>query len=471
MRTLTVLLALGLCACDDDPTRTRVEGDAAPADQGPAPDGTFPDATAPDGTIADAAPDQALPDAQPPDMGVVTPEVCNGADDDGDGTADEGVANICGGCGGLPPEGCQAWGINLIENPEGRMNPDSAVGLLGGAVGYSERRIEGATCTVLRQPATLPDAHLGQVNIDTPRAMLNLGPVYDANRGGNRYLNSPETGPLLVHGPGDLVQVRAGGGLLVGAFMLESTAPGALANVQGLDRSADLARARADDGALELTWDAVPASEQGDIRFFIGGSVPVSTNIYYRSIRHYQLEARLVDDGQLALPAGFFGGGVAESAIWARIERSRTVQLPLGPHSVELVVGRRTQIQEGGRLDPAQDAPPFQLVEPSPNVRDIVPGAPLRVAWGELPTGDGPLSVILNTYDGAVDEARQIACVVDDPSVGAIELPAEFTEDWPQGENDQRQIGLRWDLSNQALPAPDQGTLTQSITVLLKLNP
>lgn len=469
MRILLVSLAsTALWACDEDTPRSRVDAapDAAPVDSGEvdaAPDAALPG----DAAVEDAAP----PDALPPDAAPPEPEVCNGQDEDGDGSIDEGVANICGGCGGLPAEGCQAWGISLIANSEGRLNPDAAVGLQGAAIGFSERDIEGATCTLLRQPATHPDAHLGQVSITTPRAMLNLGPVFDANRGGHRYFNNPETGPLLVHGPGDAVDVRAGGGLLVGAFELSSTAPAALLNVQGLDRTADLARALADDGPVELTWDPAPEAESGDIRLFVGGSAPVSTNIYYRSIRHYQLEARLADDGTLSLPAGFFGGGVAETAIWARIDRSRTVRLPLGPHSVELVVGRREQVQAGGRLDPVQDAPPFQITEPSPNVRDIEPGQPLRVTWGALPPGEGPLSVILTTFDSEVGEARQITCVVEDPSAGALELPADFTEVWPQGESDLRQLGLRWDLSTQTLPEPDRGTLTQSITVLLRLNP
>ncbi|MCB9549666.1 MAG: hypothetical protein H6706_27995 [Myxococcales bacterium] len=468
-----LLLAL-LVGCDDGPARQRADAivDAVDASADAALDAAVPPDAAPDAAPDDAALDDAAPpDALPPDAAPPVPEVCNGQDEDADGLIDEGVANVCGGCGGLPAEGCQAWGIDLIEGVDGRLNPDRAVGLQGSAIGFSEREIEGASCAVIRQVGTLADAHLGQVTIESPRAMLNLGPVYDANRGGHRYLNNPETGPLLLHGPGDAVTARAGGGLLVAAFELSATAPAALADVQGLDRAADLARARADDSALELRWGTAPAAEQGDIRFFIGGSAPISTNVVYRSIRHYQLEATLVDDGELSLPAGFFGGGVAESAIWARLDRARAVRLPLGPHSVEMVVGRRTQIQEGGRLEPIADVPPFQIVDPSPNVRDIVPGEPLRVAWGELPPGDGPLVVALTTYDGERDESRQVSCLVPDPSVGAIELPAEFTEDWPMGEADLRQLSVRYDLAVQALPPPDRGQLTQSITVLLKLNP
>jgi len=38
--------------------------------------------------------------------GVLPVEVCNGVDDDWDGTTDEGVTNACGGCGGLPADAC-----------------------------------------------------------------------------------------------------------------------------------------------------------------------------------------------------------------------------------------------------------------------------------------------------------------------------------------------------------------------------
>jgi len=37
---------------------------------------------------------------------VPTDEICNGTDDDCDGTLDEGVTNACGACGDLPTEAC-----------------------------------------------------------------------------------------------------------------------------------------------------------------------------------------------------------------------------------------------------------------------------------------------------------------------------------------------------------------------------
>lgn len=482
MRWTGIIAALGfssgLAACDDggrertdppDDDQGVVEMDMTGAVDGGEADMDPDDGVLPPDRGVDAGPDMDPDDGvQPPDLGPVEPEECNGLDDDRDGQIDEDVSNVCGGCAGIPPEGCQAWQINLVQDPAGRLNPDRVVGLQGAALGFSERMIDNATCTIFRQPATHPDAHLGQVNIDTPQTMLNLGPVYEEQRGGHRYLQNPETGPLTVHQPGDLIEVRAGGGLAVGMFTLDATAPESLPAVDGLQRVADLARARIDDQPASLRWDPAPADTRGDMRFFVGGSVPIFTNVVYRGIRHYQLDALLVDDGQVDLPAGFFGGGVAESAIWARLDRSRTVRLPIGPHSVEMVIGQRQQVQEGGRLE-ADGEPPFQITAPSPNVRIIEPGEPTRIAWSALPEGEGPLTVVLTTSDGV--EAQQVACVVDDPGLGAIELPGDFTEFWPAGDNHLRQLSLRWDLQTTPFEAPDRGQLQQSMSVILRLEP
>lgn len=475
MRWICICAVIGLWACDDGGRqRTEPPGDdlgAADMDLGASDmlsDADMSDAAPPDlggDMAADMTPDD---DVIVPDLGPVEPEECNGVDDDRDGQIDEELANVCGGCAGIPAEGCQAWQINLMQNGEGRLNPDRVVGLQGAALGFSERGIPNAECTVFRQPATHPDAHIGQVNIDTPRAMLNLGPIFDERRGGHRYLQNPEMAALTVHQAGDLVEVRAGGGLAVGMFTLEGTAPAGLPPVEGLQLVADLARARVEDQPASLRWEPAAPDARGDVRFFVGGSVPIFTNVVYRGIRHYQLEGLLVDDGRLDLPAGFFGGGVAESAIWARIDRSRTVRLPIGPHSVEMVIGQRQQIQEGGRLE-AEGMPPFQITAPSPNVREIQPGEPLQVTWSELPAGEGPLTVVLTTSDGI--EAQQVACQVTDPSVGAIELPGDFTDFWPQGDDHLRQLTLRWDLATVPFEAPDQGELRQSMSVILRLEP
>ena len=94
------------------------------ADQGVPEDDAAPVA---DGDVApqDASRDGQVPDGPPP-----PPEECNGEDEDGDGEIDEGVSNICGGCGGIPPEGCQAWVLQAVQNEAGRLNPNAVASLI-----------------------------------------------------------------------------------------------------------------------------------------------------------------------------------------------------------------------------------------------------------------------------------------------------------------------------------------------------
>ncbi|MEZ4463899.1 MAG: hypothetical protein R3F43_05100 [bacterium] len=350
------------------------------------------------------------------------------------------------------------------------MNPDRAVGLQGQAIGFSEREIEGATCVVIRQVGTLADAHLGQVSIETPRTTLNLGPVFDAARGGHRYLNSPETGPCsstapatpsppgpaaacssapsscLSPPPPPWTACKALIALRIWPAPAPTTAPWSCAGPRPRPaRRGTSASSSAAARPSRPTWSTAPSATTSS-----RPSWPTTASCPAGGL----LRRRRGRERHLGPPGSRPHGAPA-----------------LGPHSVEMVVGRRTQIQEGGRLEPISDVPPFQITEPSPNVRDITPGEPLRVAWSALPAGTGPLVVALTTYDGERDEARQVSCAVPDPQIGAIELPADFTEDWPMGEADLRQLAVRYDLAVKELPAPDRGRLTQSITVLLKLNP
>jgi hypothetical protein len=432
-----------------------------------------PDEGAVDGAVDDAGAAQDGGDVDmfvEADLGPVEPEVCNGEDDDLDGIIDEGVSNVCGGCGGLPPEGCQAWRVNLVQSEADTVIPDRVVGLVGSALGFSEQRIEGATCEVVRVPAALPDAHLGQVNIDSALANLNLGPVYDENLGGHRYLNTPELGGTTVHDSGDVVEIRAGGGLLVGPFELELEAPTRLAGVAeaDLEAVAALAEGRADE-AVTLTWEA--AQDPGArLRFFVGGSRPIFRTAVYRGTDSYQIQALLRDDGALELDPELFGGGLPESAIRVELAREREVRLPRGSHSLTATIGKLVRFAHAGPLD--RDAPrPFQITEPSPNTREITPGEPLRVAWSALPAGAGPLTVTLILQDNAIPERRQMSCVVDDPAAGAITLPASFTEGWPMGDSDVRVLAVRWNVYQAALPAPDEGTLVRAQTVQMTLEP
>ncbi len=473
MRSLLCLLLVVGC---DDSTPEREIQDAAPTTRIDA----EPDAEPPEPDAADASPPDpddgvpvdaevvepdAAPDGPPP-----PPEECNGLDDDLDGEIDEGVANICGGCGGIPAEGCQAWRIEALQNSNDILNPDRVVGLLGGALGLSERDVDNARCTFFRTPAPQPEAHLGLVNIDTPRAALNLVPTSDEVFKRITYINSPALDPLQLFGSGEAIRVRAGGGSLVAGFEAEIVAPTLLGGIRSNDLRPLLERARGQgEGDVELTWEGV--DEDSTLTLFVGGSLNLFTNVIYRAIQHYQLEARLVDDGEIVVPAALFGGGVPESAIRVYFERRRRVRRPFGPHLVEIGAGQRLQEAQGGNLD-RMDPPPFQIVEPSPNgERTIEPGEPLLIRWSELPEGEGPLSINLVMHDSVEQESRQVTCEVIDPSLGEATLPGEFTAIWPQGDDDVRQLSLRWDVASQALAPPDRGALVTALSVILKLAP
>lgn len=472
------LASLALTACDGE-SRSRADGapagDADPADGAPdfadldaAPD-SEPDAAADAGSDGPPPEDDfALPDFGPP-----MDEVCNGEDDDLDDLIDEEVANICGGCGGLPPEGCQAWRFSLIQDPDGTLLPFRTVGLQAQVQGRSLRDIEGASCEILRlAEAPAPDAHLGLVNIDGSQAMLNLVPTFDPARGGFSYDNSPELGRSPLYVGGETIDIRAGGGLLVGPFDAEVRTPPTLEDVaeEALRAVLDSARGMGDDGPLAVTWSRAPADRRSRTRLFVGGSVPVyGATRLYRGIEFYQLDARLRDDGEVVLAPGFFGAGAPGSSIWVYLVREGLRRIPVGQHAVEVATGQRVELREAGALDPPEGAEaPFQILAPDPNMPDYVPGEPLDVMWSALPEGVGPLQLSLSYRDPLAAEQVQINCTVDAPGEGAVTLPGEFTEGLPA--DDFAQLSLRWGLSEAPMPAPDEGLYTRAVSMLLRLD-
>lgn len=481
---LPLILGSGLWACDDGGrSRTDAGGDD-PADRGGL-DGAMADVEVDvevDGSPepepepdlgVDAEIDAAPADAAGPDFGPPMDEVCNGDDDDFDGLIDEDVANICGGCGGLPPEGCQAWRFNLLQDPDGTLLPFRTVGLQAQVQGTSQRQIEGASCAVARlAEAPDPDGHLGVVNIDGSQAMLNLVPTFDPARGGFSYDNSPELGRTALYLGGEVIDIRTGGGSLTGPFELSLQAPPVLEGIadEALRAVLDAARGQGDDGPLTVTWQAEPAQRRSQVRLFVGGSKPVyGASRLYRAIEYYQLAARLRDDGEVVLPPGFMGAGLPASSIWVYAMREGLRRLPVGPHAIEVVTGQRVELRESGAGEPPEGAEaPFQILAPDPNAPEFVAGEPLEVMWSPLPDGVGPLEVVLSYRDPLAGEAVQIDCTVDDPAAGALTLPAEFTAGLSPDEF--AQINLRWGLTEAELPAPDGGVFSRAVSLILRLD-
>lgn len=471
-------VAAAAWGCDEEGGRARAdlggEGDGPP----PMIDAGF-DAevdAAPDAEV-DAAPDVAVDAAVDgfvgPDLGPPEPESCNGIDDDQDDSVDEGVSNVCGGCGGIPPEGCQAWRVNLVQDPDGTLIAFRTVGLQAQVRGFSERMIDGATCEVLRLAESPdPDAHLGVVDIDASQAELDLVPTFDERLGTFSYDNSPELGRTPLHQGGETVEVRSGGGALVGPIEASVETPPVLGDVDEGELRAilDAARGEGDDGPLTLTWTTTRPTREQALRFFIGGSKPVfGPSNLYRGIEFYQLTARLRDDGEFSLDPTWLSPGVPQSSIWVYALREVVRRLPVGQHAVEIVAGQRFELRESGAAAaPADAVAPFDIVEPSPNTPEYVAGEPLTVRWGALPPGEGPLEVTLSYRDPLAGEQVQIGCVVDAPAGGALVLPAEFTEGLP--DDDFIQLSVRWEIVTHPVPAPDAGQFSRAVSMILRLD-
>lgn len=478
-----VLVALLSLACDDD-GRTRDRGtpqvDAAleidagasgdAGADGPDAAAAGDDATVP-GDAGDAPADTGTdptPDAEPP------PEVCNGDDDDGDGQIDEGVSNTCGGCGGIPPEGCQSWRINLTRDDNGEVDTRGVVSLQTGAIGFSERVVDNGVCEFVRLPAQHPDAHLGVVDVESEIAMARLLPTYDPDFGAHRYAADDGPRRRTLFRPGDTVEVRAGGGRSVGRFELSATAPPAIAGLTADDLMPVVLRARGEtEGDVDLAWEPVGGETDADdttLRFFVGGSLPIFTRGPYRAITSYSLDGRLEDDGSFTVPGALFGAGVAESAIQVRMTRSVEQRELLGSHSVDLAVTEQVRVVLGGALD-RDEVAPYALEAPHPDDRTVVPGEPLPVRWSVWEAAEGPLTVTLTLTDLAALEVRQVRCRVDDPALGELIIPADVTEGWPSGEGDDRLLSLGWEAGRAELPPPDRGQLRTLVTLLLRLEP
>ena len=416
---------------------------------------------------ADSAP--APTDATPPEPDAAPiPEACNGEDEDGDGRVDEGVANACGGCGGIPPGGCQAWSINLVQDGEALLDPSRVVFRAANILGTSTFAVDNGQCDQIRIATTAdPDGHLGEVAITAVLDALALSPGTHPATGAPTYDTDPPSSPLRLHQSGDVVTVSATGGRAVAPFETALTAPETLSAVDAASLDPWIAAARGEgaDAPLNLSWVA----GSGDLRLYVGGSKQVfGLTPFYRAIEHYLLDIALDDDGELSLPGDLFGEGSPNSSVWAYLSRTRSQQLPLDQHAVALEIGQRVERRASGGAEEA-DSPPFQIVNPSPNERVVQAGFPLPVRWSALPPGVGPLTVQLLFRNEAIEEQHVISCTVEDPVLGALEIPAEIMAAWPEDAG-FRQLSLRWPLFTQPVAGEDEGGLSRSLTMILRLD-
>lgn len=420
-------------------------------------------------TPVDDAGNAPAMDASPPNPDAAgIPEECNGEDEDGDGRIDEGVANACGGCGGIPPGGCEAWSVNLVQDGDALLNPGRIIFLAARILGSSRFETTNATCDHIRIALTSdPDRTLGDVNVTSPEVLLNLVPGVHPATEQVTYDTDPPSDPLQLHRSGDRVRLQGTGGRGAGPFDLSVTAPETLMGLDpdALDPWIAASRGVAPDGPLTLNWGA----GTGDIRLYVGGSKQVfGLTPFYRGIEHYLLDLTLADTGTVNLPPDTFGEGSPNSSVWAYLARTRTRRLPLDQHAVAVEIGQRVELRATGANEEAM-MPPFQITSPSPNDRTVEAGVALPVQWSPLPEGPGPLMVQLVFRNRALSEQHVVTCEVSDPAAGGMEIPADVMAAWPDGD-DFRQVSLRWTRFSRPVDDVGEGSLSRATTMLLRLD-
>lgn len=409
----------------------------------------------------------------PPDAAVTetpTPESrCDGEDEDADGRVDEGIANACGGCGGIPPGGCQAWRINLIQNGDSDLNVHRLLGLSAGILGVSFSDIPNGTCRTLRlQNRFGPDDHMGAVEIEHEEHTLTLNPRFDVENESVGYEADADTAPWPRLSVGVPVSIRAQGGRTIGAFDTALSMPTRmdLIPADGLTQFATAIRGDDPDEPAVLSWSAVD-SVDSQLRLYIGGSRIVFRRVrFYQAIEHYVLDGALVDDGEFQLPEVFQGAGVAQSSIWVYLLRHAQKRLIFGPHTVSLDLGQRVESRVPGGQIPG-DTPPFQIINPSPNTREFTPGVPLAVQWSALPEGVGPLTMTLSHRNDETGIHTLVDCEIIDPSLGQATLLEDITSEVSDMPGQFRQLTLKWQLSSADLEAPDAGRFSRATSVIL----
>ncbi|MCA9538592.1 MAG: hypothetical protein KC620_06870, partial [Myxococcales bacterium] len=71
--------------------------------------------------------------------------------------------------------------------------------------------------------------------------------------------------------------------------------------------------------------------------------------------------------------------------------------------------------------------------------------------------------------DSESGEQVQINCGVDDPGRGELILPADLVAGLPTND-DFRQLTVLWGIDRVDLPAPDPGSFTRSVALVLRLD-
>ena len=169
------------------------------------------------------------------------------------------------------------------------------------------------------------------------------------------------------------------------------------------------------------------------------------------------------------VPVEIFDGGIEDSSVWVHVMRDQHQTIPIGPHAVRIMAGRRIEARGAGRQE-ADLPPPFQILSPSPNAPMVEAEQPVEVRWSALPEGSGPLTATFSIRMEESGEHHQMVCTIVDPELGSFTLPGERTASWHVEAGDFHQLTLNWILDRRYFEGADSGSWHRSQAVLLRLD-
>ncbi len=435
----------------------------------------------------------------------IVDERCDGLDNDLDGLVDETLSNPCGGCVPLNEEvGCVGWRANFVETQQvnergdpiaGTLNPQRLIALSASVLSYERFNLGEVECVRYGAPSSWAGARsIGEVSITAPRADLTLVPSSE-QPGRYRALGLDET-PFVLHSPADAIDFTWEGQLAFeepegrrsaieeGELSLTSPPLVRLATDQELEELIDIIQSTTVDrvsGEYALRWIAEPSQGEAGppLTLYVGGSQSLFRAGAYQGIRHYQLNARLFDDGlfELSLPDRL---RVPQSSVWVYLERVKRQANLSGINPISISAGHRVEARRsgGGNLEASAS---IELISPDPQAQEPDPQMEgLEVAWRSQESQEDPNSedppesaqVSLILYDNFWSES--LTCFLPGEMLtrpqSQLIIPAEKITFWPQGPQSVRQLTVSTTVKSLDIDYPDTGRWRLTDSLILRLS-